>query len=175
VPLSALFGLKLGLNVPGFWLGLLCTTYSMSAVQLLIIACFNWTREVERAAALIASHADEAADAKAAVLGAAAAAAPVTGQVSGGVLEGPDSVRVPDVWAKRTSRVSKDSSGRHSRHQQQQAVIDQERVSLLAGAAGANDSSGLSAHGVVAQQQHVMQHQASLQRGLLQSCDSIDR
>ncbi|WIA28922.1 hypothetical protein OEZ86_011446 [Tetradesmus obliquus] len=62
VPLSALFGLKLGMGVRGFWLGLLCTTYSMSAVQLLIIGRFNWPREVERAAALLASHEDEAED-----------------------------------------------------------------------------------------------------------------
>jgi hypothetical protein len=46
VPLSVLFGLKLGMSVRRFWLGLLCTTYSTCAVQLLIIARFNWPREV---------------------------------------------------------------------------------------------------------------------------------
>jgi hypothetical protein len=176
VPLSALFGLKLGMSVRGFWLGLLCTTYSMSAVQLLIIGRFNWPREVERAAALLASHEHEAADEKAAALGAAAgtAAAGAAGQAAAGVPDGPDSIRVPDVWPRRTGRDGKEG-GRHSR-QQQTADIDQERVSLLAGTAGGNSSSDFVVHGgVVQQQQHPMQHQASLQRGLLQSCDSIDR
>lgn len=174
VPLSALFGLKLGMGVRGFWLGLLCTTYSMSAVQLLIIGRFNWPREVERAAALLASHEDEAVDAKAAALGATAAPAPAA--ASRDAADGRDSGSVPDVWPRRTGRDSKEDGGRHSRSQQPDS--DQERVSLLAGVAGGNSSSDLDVHAgppPQQQQQRVMQHQASLQRGLLQSCDSIDR
>lgn len=181
VPLSALFGLKLGMGVRGFWLGLLCTTYSMSAVQLLIIGRFNWPREVERAAALLASHEDEAVDAKAVALGAAAAPAAVAaagaaGRAARDAADGPDSIREPDVWPRRTGRDSKEGGGRHSRPQQPDS--DQERVSLLAGVAGGNNSSDLDVHAGAQQQQQqqrVMQHQASLQRGLLQSCDSIDR
>jgi hypothetical protein len=178
VPLSALFGLKLGMSVRGFWLGLLCTTYSMSAVQLLIIARFNWPREVERAAALLASHANDAADEKAAALGAATAAgsggdAASLTAAAAAAAEGSDSVRGLDVWPRRTCRSSKDGSGRHG--MQQQTEGDQERVSLLAGSAGANSSSELTLHLGTQQQQQVLQHQVSLQRGLLQSCDSVER
>jgi hypothetical protein len=178
VPLSALFGLKLGMSVRGFWLGLLCTTYSMSAVQLLIIARFNWPREVERAAALLAAHANDAADEKAAALGAATAAGSRAdaASVNAAAAEGFDTVRGLDVWPRRTGRSSKDGSGRHG--MQQQTESDQERVSLLAGSAGGNSSSELTLHlgaQQQQQQQHVLQHQVSLQRGLLQSCDSVER
>jgi hypothetical protein len=179
VPLSALFGLKLGMSVRGFWLGLLCTTYSMSAVQLLIIARFNWPREVERAAALLASHANDAADEKAAALGAATAAgsggdAASLTAAAAAAAEGSDTVRGLDVWPRRTGRSSKDGSGRHGM-QQQQTESDQERVSLLAGTVGGNSSSELTLHLGAEQQQQVLQHQVSLQRGLLQSCDSVER
>jgi hypothetical protein len=136
VPLSALFGLKLGMNVRGFWLGLLCTTYSMSAVQLLIIARFNWPREVERAAALLAAHADDAADDKAAALGTATRAG--SDAASGNAAAAAEGL---DVWPCRLGRRCKDDGARLGRKQQTES--DQERVSLLAGAAGGNSSSEL--------------------------------
>eukprot|EP00879_Flechtneria_rotunda_P024525 GHRR01026001.1.p1 GENE.GHRR01026001.1~~GHRR01026001.1.p1 ORF type:complete len:385 (+),score=140.35 GHRR01026001.1:898-2052(+) len=68
VPLAALFGLHLKMSVKGFWLGLLCTTFTQNILQLLVISRFDWSREVERAAALNAEHEQEALDEQAALL-----------------------------------------------------------------------------------------------------------
>eukprot|EP00775_Hariotina_reticulata_P009063 gene9063-9233_t len=56
VPLSALFGLHLGMGVNGFWLGLLLTASSQAVVQLLVLTRFDWEEEVRRAAELVAKE-----------------------------------------------------------------------------------------------------------------------
>lgn len=82
VPLAAYFGLYLRLSVKGFWAALATTSAVMSVVQLAVIARFDWHKEVQRAAQMMAQHEDDAANGKAADLAAAVAVPVVVRAVS---------------------------------------------------------------------------------------------
>lgn len=56
VPLAAYFGLYLGWSVKGFWLALMTTSAIMAVVQLAAIGRFDWEKEVQRSAQLMAEH-----------------------------------------------------------------------------------------------------------------------
>lgn len=56
VPLAALIGLRLGLGVVGFWLGLVSSSAAQAMLLTLLISRFDWAKEVKRAQALVAQQ-----------------------------------------------------------------------------------------------------------------------
>lgn len=57
-----LFGLHMTMGVQGFWLALMLTSAGQCVVQMLVIARFDWSKEVDRAAKLTAEHHEELAN-----------------------------------------------------------------------------------------------------------------
>lgn len=205
VPLCALLGLRLKLSVHGFWLGLLCTSYSMSVVQLILISRFNWQQEVDRAAALMAEHEKEQADANAAAFAA----------VPAGCGHGVNDLGAAEHGSARLRGIDKVHASKHTSSDVGLRNTgddgDGETVVLLANHRSADSSLSIknqhqlshccdqvqqqharppatdivscpgsgqlhcATHFMQQQAQHCILHQASLQRALLQSCDSIDR